>query len=123
FRWSAGEAGAHAEQDRGHAAGTGPAYRRSAQGIRLCRQRNRRVACGQGDLTRSFRGGAKRRTLNPDAGSEFGSGFRVRSLRSRPGMTALIDRGKKRMSQTDKMLSRKEGKVGYLTFNNPERHN
>ena len=27
------------------------------------------------------------------------------------------------MSQTDRMLSRKEGKVGYLTFNNPERHN
>ena len=27
------------------------------------------------------------------------------------------------MSQTDKMLSRKEGKVGYLIFNNPERHN
>ena len=27
------------------------------------------------------------------------------------------------MSQTEKMLSRKEGKVGYLTFNNPERHN
>ena len=27
------------------------------------------------------------------------------------------------MAQTDKMLSRKEGKVGYLTFNNPERHN
>ena len=27
------------------------------------------------------------------------------------------------MSKTDKMLSRKEGKVGYLTFNNPERHN
>src|SRR5690242_21435825 len=27
------------------------------------------------------------------------------------------------MTQTDKMLSRKEGKVGYLTFNNPERHN
>src|SRR5262247_1738951 len=24
---------------------------------------------------------------------------------------------------TDKMLSRKEGKVGYLTVNNPERHN
>jgi enoyl-CoA hydratase/carnithine racemase len=24
---------------------------------------------------------------------------------------------------TDKMLSRKEGKVGYVTFNNPERHN
>ncbi len=24
---------------------------------------------------------------------------------------------------TDKMLSRKEGSVGYLTFNNPERHN
>ena len=24
---------------------------------------------------------------------------------------------------TDKMLSRKEGKIGYLTFNNPERHN
>ncbi|MGI8525001.1 MAG: enoyl-CoA hydratase [Pseudolabrys sp.] len=27
------------------------------------------------------------------------------------------------MTQTDKMLSRKEGRVGYLTFNNPERHN
>ena len=27
------------------------------------------------------------------------------------------------MSQTDKMLSRKEGGVGYLIFNNPERHN
>ncbi|MGH7879754.1 MAG: enoyl-CoA hydratase-related protein, partial [Candidatus Binataceae bacterium] len=27
------------------------------------------------------------------------------------------------MPQTDKMLSRKEGKVGYVTFNNPERHN
>jgi enoyl-CoA hydratase/carnithine racemase len=27
------------------------------------------------------------------------------------------------MTQTDKMLSRKEGRVGYLIFNNPERHN
>ena len=27
------------------------------------------------------------------------------------------------MSQTDKMLARKEGGVGILTFNNPERHN
>jgi enoyl-CoA hydratase/carnithine racemase len=27
------------------------------------------------------------------------------------------------MMQTDKMLSRKEGGVGYLIFNNPERHN
>jgi enoyl-CoA hydratase/carnithine racemase len=27
------------------------------------------------------------------------------------------------MATTDKMLSRKEGKIGYLTFNNPERHN
>ena len=27
------------------------------------------------------------------------------------------------MSQTDKMLSRKEGGVGIVTFNNPERHN
>jgi enoyl-CoA hydratase len=27
------------------------------------------------------------------------------------------------MTQTDKMLSRKEGRVGYVTFNNPERHN
>jgi enoyl-CoA hydratase/carnithine racemase len=27
------------------------------------------------------------------------------------------------MTKTDKMLSRKEGAVGYLTFNNPERHN
>jgi enoyl-CoA hydratase len=27
------------------------------------------------------------------------------------------------MTKTDKILSRKEGGVGYLTFNNPERHN
>jgi len=27
------------------------------------------------------------------------------------------------MTQTDKMLSRKEGGVGFVTFNNPERHN
>ena len=27
------------------------------------------------------------------------------------------------MTQTDKMLSRKDGRVGYLIFNNPERHN
>jgi enoyl-CoA hydratase/carnithine racemase len=27
------------------------------------------------------------------------------------------------MTTTDKMLSRKEGAVGYVTFNNPERHN
>src|SRR6202451_2713654 len=27
------------------------------------------------------------------------------------------------MTKTDKMLSRKEGGVGYMTFNNPERHN
>ncbi len=27
------------------------------------------------------------------------------------------------MTKTDKMLARKEGGVGYLTFNNPERHN
>src|SRR5665811_379496 len=27
------------------------------------------------------------------------------------------------INKTDKILSRKEGKVGYLTFNNPERHN
>ena len=26
-------------------------------------------------------------------------------------------------TKTDKMLSRKEGRVGYLIFNNPERHN
>jgi len=27
------------------------------------------------------------------------------------------------MTQTDKMLSRKEGRVGYMIFNNPEKHN
>ena len=27
------------------------------------------------------------------------------------------------MSQTDKMLSRKEGGTGFVIFNNPERHN
>ena len=27
------------------------------------------------------------------------------------------------MAETDKMLSRKDGRVGYVIFNNPERHN
>lgn len=36
--------------------------------------------------------------------------------------TALNERNRP-MTQTDRMLSRKEGRVGYLTFNNPERHN
>ena len=27
------------------------------------------------------------------------------------------------VTKTDKMLSRKDGRVGYLIFNNPERHN
>src|SRR5260370_24060038 len=27
------------------------------------------------------------------------------------------------VTKTDKMLSRKEGRVGYVIFNNPERHN
>src|SRR6476646_3494594 len=27
------------------------------------------------------------------------------------------------VTKTDKMLSRKEGRIGYLIFNNPERHN
>src|SRR6185437_12533464 len=35
----------------------------------------------------------------------------------------LRDEGAQPMTQTDKMLSRKEGRVGYMTFNNPERHN
>ena len=27
------------------------------------------------------------------------------------------------MTQTDKMLARKDGRIGYVIFNNPERHN
>jgi len=34
------------------------------------------------------------------------------------GRTAMDDK-----TQTDKMLSRKDGRVGYVIFNNPERHN
>jgi hypothetical protein len=37
----------------------------------------------------SFGEGRQRRTRNPDAGTELVSGFRVRSLRPRPGMTAM----------------------------------
>src|SRR4029077_15119434 len=29
----------------------------------------------------------------------------------------------KMMSDTDKMISRKDGRVGYVIYNNPERHN
>jgi enoyl-CoA hydratase len=38
-----------------------------------------------------------------------------------PAMTS--ERRKREMTQTDKMLSRKEGGVGFVTFNNPERLN
>jgi enoyl-CoA hydratase/carnithine racemase len=36
---------------------------------------------------------------------------------------AAMETRKRIMSKTDKMLARKEGRVGYLIFNNPERHN
>jgi enoyl-CoA hydratase len=36
---------------------------------------------------------------------------------------AGIDEDENEMTHTDKMLSRKEGRVGYVIFNNPERHN
>ena len=48
FRRPAVHAVAHAEQDRRHPAGAGPAYRRSAQGVRLRRQGHRGAARGQG---------------------------------------------------------------------------
>ena len=35
----------------------------------------------------------------------------------------VTERKAKAMTQTDKMLSRKEGGIGYVIFNNPERHN
>jgi enoyl-CoA hydratase/carnithine racemase len=35
----------------------------------------------------------------------------------------MTPRKEVKMSETDKMLSRKEGRVGIVTFNNPERHN
>src|SRR3984957_6047029 len=36
----------------------------------------------------------------------------------------MPERGRDEMTtQMDKMLSRKEGRVGYVIFNNPERHN
>src|SRR5207344_3314433 len=38
-------------------------------------------------------------------------------------MTAATILEGNKMSQTDKMLARKEGGVGIVTFNNPERHN
>src|SRR5438309_10414603 len=38
-------------------------------------------------------------------------------------MTAATILEGNKMAQTDKMLSRKEGGVGIVTFNNPERHN
>jgi enoyl-CoA hydratase len=44
-----------------------------------------------------------------------------RSTRNVP--PAGIDEDENEMTQTDKMLSRKEGRVGYVIFNNPERHN
>src|ERR1700756_4150235 len=38
-------------------------------------------------------------------------------------MTAAAILEGSKMAQTDKMLARKEGGVGIVTFNNPERHN
>ena len=43
----------------------------------------------------------------------------TRDVPPQPG----LDEDEDEMTQTDKMLSRKEGRVGYVIFNNPERHN
>ena len=87
---------AHHEQDRGAAAGHGPAHQRGAEGIRIQRQGNRRAASSQGRLTRLARAAFQETDMNQSAPIT---------------------------PQTDKMLSSKEGSVGYVIFNNPERHN
>ena len=75
----------------------GRAHRRGAEGIRLQREGDRRAAPSQGGLTPR----------------------RARHVR-RPAMNQAQPMPRR---QTDKMLSRKEGSVGYVIFNNPERHN
>src|SRR5450631_2276441 len=46
-----------------------------------------------------------------------------RCTKPRPCDASAEQRSDFTMTQTDKMLSRKEGGVGTMTFNNPERHN
>ncbi len=40
-----------------------------------------------------------------------------------PAMNEQEDKGTNKMTQTEKLLSRQEGGVGVVTFNNPQRHN
>src|SRR5947209_7570244 len=82
-----------AEPGRGSAAGGRGDYRRHTQGIRLQHETDRRAAQGECCLTSS-------------------------NWCARRGGQAMDD-----VTKTDKMLARKDGRVGYVIFNNPERHN
>src|SRR5262249_22006979 len=86
---------AHAEQACQLATGARRAYRTGAQGIRVQGGRDRDAAQGERDLIDDVTCGGGR----------------------------LMDDVTKNDNKSDKMLSRKEGQVGYVIFNNPERHN
>src|SRR5262249_30839822 len=85
---------ANADPARGAADCARRAYRRGAQGVRIQREGNCRIAQGECGLTSEGDWRAKR------------------------GGQAMDD-----VTQTDKMLAHKDGRVGYVIFNNPERHN
>ena len=73
------------------------AYRRGAQGVRVQREGHRGAAQGERGLT--------------DADE-------LARMTTARGGRVMDD-----VTKTDKMLSRKDGRVGYVIFNNPERHN
>src|SRR3974390_1458342 len=47
----------------------------------------------------------------------------TRAILDRPLPLAATSKATRSAAMTDKMLSRKEGGVGFVIFNNPERHN
>src|SRR5262249_17361451 len=126
----AGVAVAHAEPARGAAAGARRAYRRGAQGVRLQCEGNRGAAPEQRDLTGEIeRRAGTSSAPNPEQSCWWSLDSEVRT---EPAASAderrnrTTSRGGQTMddvTKTDKMLARKEGHVGYVIFNNPERHN
>src|SRR5262249_39658015 len=81
------------------------------------RRRRRRSASTPTRCSRSSDSRARtlRRCARP---TPFEPRIQSKRRHGRRGGQAMDD-----VTKTDKMLARKDGRVGYVTFNNPERHN
>src|SRR5262249_34454691 len=68
--------------------------------------------------TRCSRSSASRRRRSPPCAGRTRFDKKASIARAQRGGPAMDD-----VTKTDKMLARKDGHVGYVIFNNPERHN